>query len=82
MFGEEYTLVAVADYVLSKTLHHSFKFIIVKSLRDVQIHTNKNISLRLLRSQCSDKDEEVGAKIGGEAMVELSILNCSMEEIH
>jgi phosphomannomutase len=38
MFGEEYTLVACADYVLSKTLEIRFLICLPRALRDVTKH--------------------------------------------
>jgi phosphomannomutase len=75
MFGEEYTLVSVADYVLShSTLHtpHSTLYTVsnlssTRALRDVtEKHGGKYSAAAVGEVNVTTKMKEVGAVIGGE----------------
>ena len=73
MFGEEYTLVSVADYVLSEglTLHSSLNTVSnlssTRALRDVtEKHGGKYAAAAVGEVNVTTKMKEVGAVIGGE----------------
>ncbi|MGX8696308.1 MAG: phosphoglucosamine mutase, partial [Prevotella sp.] len=73
MFGEEYTLVSVADYVLSEglTLHSSLNTVSnlssTRALRDVtEKHGGRYAAAAVGEVNVTTKMKEVGAVIGGE----------------
>ena len=68
MFGEEYTLVAVADYMLSKTPGASVSNLSsTRALRDVtEKHGGKYYASAVGEVNVVDQMKEVGAEIGGE----------------
>ena len=68
MFGEEYTLVAVADYVLSKTPSAAVSNLSSsRALRDITSKYNQTYYASAVGEvNVVDKMKEVGAKIGGE----------------
>ena len=75
MFGEEYTLVSVADYVLSNTQHLSPNTLLAtvsnlsstRALRDVtEKHGGKYTAAAVGEVNVTTKMKEVGAVIGGE----------------
>ncbi len=68
MFGEEYTLVAVADYVLSKTPSATVSNLSSsRALRDIaQKHNQHYFAAAVGEVNVVDKMKEVNAKIGGE----------------
>ncbi len=68
MFGEEYTLVAVADYVLSKTPSPTVSNLSSsRALRDVtNSHEQEYFASAVGEVNVVTKMKEVGAKIGGE----------------
>lgn len=68
MFGEEYTLVAVADYVLSKTPSASVSNLSSsRALRDIaNKHGQKYEASAVGEVNVVEKMKEIGAKIGGE----------------
>ena len=65
MFGEEYTLVSIADYVLSHTPQYRFQHEFARALSDITANTACNITLLPL-ARCSGKMKETQAVIGGE----------------
>lgn len=68
MFGEEYTLVAVADYVLSKTPSAAVSNLSSsRALRDITTKYDQTYYASAVGEvNVVDKMKEVGAKIGGE----------------
>ena len=68
MFGEEYTLVSVADYVLSKTKGNTVSNLSsTRALRDVtERHGGKYSAAAVGEVNVTTKMKEVGAVIGGE----------------
>ena len=68
MFGEEYTLVSVADYVLSHTLGNTVSNLSsTRALRDVtEKHGGKYTAAAVGEVNVTTKMKEVGAVIGGE----------------
>ena len=68
MFGEEYTLVSVADYVLSKTKGNTVSNLSsTRALRDVtERHGGKYSAAAVGEVNVTTKMKEVGAGIGGE----------------
>lgn len=68
MFGEEYTLVAVADFVLSKTLSPTVSNLSsTRALRDItEKHGQTYFASAVGEVNVVNKMKEVGAKIGGE----------------
>ena len=71
MYGEEYTLVSVADYVLSKAHHSSLNTVSnlssTRALRDVtERHGGKYAAAAVGEVNVTTKMKEVGAVIGGE----------------
>lgn len=68
MFGEEYTLVAVADYVLSKTPSPTVSNLSSsRALRDItNSHEQEYFASAVGEVNVVTKMKEVGAKIGGE----------------
>lgn len=68
MFGEEYTLVAVADYVLSKTKGNTVSNLSSsRALRDVTLaHGGQYFAAAVGEVNVVTKMKEVGAVIGGE----------------
>lgn len=68
MFGEEYTLVSVADYVLSHTPGNTVSNLSsTRALRDVtEIHGGKYTAAAVGEVNVTTKMKEVGAVIGGE----------------
>ena len=68
MFGEEYTLVSVADYVLSKTKGNTVSNLSsTRALRDVtERHGGKYSAAAVGEVNVTTKRKEVGAVIGGE----------------
>ena len=68
MFGEEYTLVSVADYVLSHTVGNTVSNLSsTRALRDVtEKHGGKYTAAAVGEVNVTTKMKEVGAVIGGE----------------
>ena len=68
MFGEEYTLVSVADYVLSQTTGNTVSNLSsTRALRDVtERHGGKYAAAAVGEVNVTTKMKEVGAVIGGE----------------
>lgn len=68
MFGEEYTLVAVADYVLGKTSSSTVSNLSSsRALRDIaQKHEQTYAASAVGEVNVVEKMKEIGAKIGGE----------------
>ena len=68
MFGEEYTLVSVADYVLSHTIGNTVSNLSsTRALRDVtEKHGGKYTAAAVGEVNVTTKMKEVGAVIGGE----------------
>ena len=68
MFGEEYTLVSVADYVLSHTVGNTVSNLSsTRALRDVtEKHGGKYTAAAVGEVHVTTKMKEVGAVIGGE----------------
>ena len=68
MFGEEYTLVSVADYVLSETAGNTVSNLSsTRALRDVtERHGGKYTAAAVGEVNVTTKMKEVGAVIGGE----------------
>ncbi len=68
MFGEEYTLVSVADYVLSETAGNTVSNLSsTRALRDVtEKHGGKYAAAAVGEVNVTTKMKEVGAVIGGE----------------
>jgi phosphomannomutase len=68
MFGEEYTLVSVADYVLSHTVGNTVSNLSsTRALRDVtEKHGGKYSAAAVGEVNVTTKMKEVGAVIGGE----------------
>jgi phosphomannomutase len=68
MFGEEYTLVAVADYVLKHNKGNAVSNLSsTRALRDVALsHQGEYFASAVGEVNVVDKMKEVGAKIGGE----------------
>jgi phosphomannomutase len=68
MFGEEYTLVAVADYVLGKTASPTVSNLSSsRALRDIaQKHGQTYAASAVGEVNVVEKMKEIGAKIGGE----------------
>ena len=68
LFGEEYTLVAAADYVLSQTPGHVVSDIsCTRALRDVtQKYGGRFYTSTVGESNVTEKMKEVGAVIGGD----------------
>ena len=68
MFGEEYTLVSVADYVLSHTIGNTVSNLSsTRALRDVtEKHGGKYTAAAVGEVHVTTKMKEVGAVIGGE----------------
>jgi phosphomannomutase len=68
MFGEEYTLVSVADYVLSHTLGNTVSNLSsTRALRDItEKHGGKYTAAAVGEVNVTTKMKEVGAVIGGE----------------
>ena len=68
MFGEEYTLVSVADYILSHTLGNTVSNLSsTRALRDVtEKHGGKYTAAAVGEVNVTTKMKEVGAVIGGE----------------
>ncbi len=68
MFGEEYTLVSVADYVLSETAGNTVSNLSsTRALRDVtEKHGGKYTAAAVGEVNVTTKMKEVGAVIGGE----------------
>lgn len=68
MFGEEYTLVSVADYVLSHTVGNTVSNLSsTRALRDVtELHGGKYTAAAVGEVNVTTKMKEVGAVIGGE----------------
>ncbi len=68
MFGEEYTLVSVADYVLSKTPGNTVSNLSsTRALRDVTLrHGGQYAAAAVGEVNVTTKMKEVGAVIGGE----------------
>lgn len=68
MFGEEYTLVAVADYILGKTASAAVSNLSSsRALRDIaQKHGQEYFASAVGEVNVVTKMKEVGAKIGGE----------------
>ena len=68
MFGEEYTLVSVADYVLSHTVGNTVSNLSsTRALRDVtEMHGGKYTAAAVGEVNVTTKMKEVGAVIGGE----------------
>lgn len=68
MFGEEYTLVAVADYVLGKTQSPTVSNLSSsRALRDIaQKHGQNYAASAVGEVNVVEKMKEIGAKIGGE----------------
>lgn len=68
MFGEEYTLVSVADYVLSKTTGNTVSNLSsTRALRDVtEKHGGQYAAAAVGEVNVTTKMKEVGAVIGGE----------------
>ena len=68
MFGEEYTLVSVADYVLSHTVGNTVSNLSsTRALRDVtEKHGGKYTATAVGEVNVTTKMKEVGAVIGGE----------------
>ena len=68
MFGEEYTLVSVADYVLSHTIGNTVSNLSsTRALRDVtEKHGGKYTAAAVGEVNVTTKMKEIGAVIGGE----------------
>lgn len=68
MFGEEYTLVAVADYVLGKTASGTVSNLSSsRALRDIATKHNQTYAASAVGEvNVVEKMKEIGAKIGGE----------------
>ena len=84
MFGEEYTLVAVADYILSKCKGNTVSNLSSsRALRDVtEKHGGKYEAAAVGEVNVVTKMKDTEAIIGGEEMEESSIQLCIMEETH
>ena len=80
MFGEEYTLVSVADYVLGKTPGNTVSNLSsTRALRDVtEKHGGKYTAAAVGEVNVTTKMKDVHAVIGGEALVGIALFLSSL----